>query len=236
MRAADRALYAAKDLGRDRSIVYRRGEEEISMAVARRTRAARESPRLASLVSMAESVDRRKGTPGHARDVERYAEALARGMGLPESRVEEIGLAGLLHDIGTIGLSESVLSSSSPLGEKGWEEIRRHPEVGARILSTANLDAISEWVLAHHERPDGTGYPRGLKDGEIPLESQIIAIADAYAAMTAERSYRPGVGIERARQELEANAGTQFDVEAVAAFLALGNGHPVGARSSVPQP
>jgi diguanylate cyclase (GGDEF)-like protein len=235
MRAADRALYAAKDLGRDRSIVYRRGEEEISMAMARRTRGARESPRLASLIAMAESIDRRKGTPGHARDVERYAEALARGMGMAESRVEEIGLAGLLHDIGTIGLSEPVLSGSGPLGEGAWEEIRRHPEVGARILSTANLDAISEWVLAHHERPDGTGYPRGLKGGEIPLESQIIAIADAYAAMTAVRGYKPGIGIERARQELKANAGTQFDAEAVSAFLALGNGHPAGARSRVPQ-
>jgi HD-GYP domain-containing protein (c-di-GMP phosphodiesterase class II) len=106
--------------------------------------------------------------------------------------------------------------------------------VGARILSTANLDAISEWVLAHHERPDGRGYPRGLRGDEIPLESQIIAIADAYAAMTAVRSYKPGIGIERARQELEANAGTQFDAEAVSAFLALGK-HPSGARSRIPQ-
>ena len=225
MRAADRALYAAKDLGRDRSIVYRRGEDEISMTVARRALTGRASPRLASLVSTAESVDRRKGTPGHSRDVERYAQALARELGLPEARVEEIGLAGLLHDIGTIGLSESVLSKSGALTADEWHEIRRHPEVGARILSTANLDAISEWVLAHHERPDGAGYPRGLRDGEIPVESQIIAVADAYAAMTARRSYRRGIGVERAREELRANAGTQFDAEAVSAFLAMGDGH-----------
>jgi diguanylate cyclase (GGDEF)-like protein len=218
LRAADRALYAAKDLGRDRSIVYRRGEDEISMAVARRARTGRASPRLASLVSMAESVDRRKGTPGHARAVERHAESIARSMGLTDDQVEEISLAGLLHDIGTIGLSEGVLSKSGELNDAEWAEIRRHPEVGARILSTADLDAISEWVLAHHERVDGGGYPRGLRDGQIPLEAQIVAVADAYAAMTADRSYRRGIPAAEAIEELRASAGTQFLPEVVEAF------------------
>jgi len=224
LRAADRALYAAKDLGRDRSIVYRRGEEEISMTVARRARAGRASPRLVSLVSMAESVDRRKGTPGHSRAVERHAEAIARGMGLPDAQVEEISLAALLHDIGTIGLSEGVLSKSGELNDAEWAEIRRHPEVGARILSTADLDAISEWVLAHHERLDGGGYPRGLRDGQIPLEAQIVAVADAYAAMTADRSYRRGIAPEEAIEELRANAGSQFLPEVVEAFVRRGDG------------
>lgn len=220
LRAADRALYAAKDLGRDRSIVYRRGEDEISMVVARRARAGSGSPRLASLVSMAESVDRRKGTPGHSRAVERHAEAVARSLGLSDDQVEEISLAGLLHDIGTIGLSESVLSKSGKLNEVEWDEIRRHPEVGARILSTADLDAISEWVLAHHERVDGGGYPRGLKDGQIPLEAQIVAVADAYAAMTEDRSYRRGIRHDEAIEELRAHAGTQFLPDVVEAFAA----------------
>ena len=218
LRAADRALYAAKDLGRDRTIVYRRGEDEISMAVARRARAGRASPRLASLVSMAESVDRRKGTPGHSRAVERFSESIARSMGFPEAQVEEISLAGLLHDIGTIGLPESLLSKTGELTEEEWREIRRHPEVGARILSTADLDAISDWVYAHHERIDGTGYPRGLRDGQIPVEAQIVAVADAYAAMTADRSYRPGVERDEAIEELRRNAGSQFLPEVVEAF------------------
>ena len=218
LRAADRALYAAKDLGRDRTIVYRRGEDEISMTVARRARAGRASPRLASLVSMAESVDRRKGTPGHSRAVERFAESIARSMGLPDAHVEEISLAGLLHDIGTIGLPESVLAKTGKLTEDEWHEIRRHPEVGARILSTADLDSVSEWVYAHHERVDGTGYPRGLKDGEIPLEAQIVAVADAYAAMTADRGYRPGVDSDEAIEELRRSAGSQFMPDVVEAF------------------
>lgn len=220
LRAADRALYAAKDLGRDRSIVYRRGEDEISMVVARRARAGSGSPRLASLVSMAESVDRRKGTPGHSRAVERHAEAIARSLGLSDDQVEEISLAGLLHDIGTIGLSESVLSKSGKLNEVEWDEIRRHPEVGARILSTADLDAIGEWVLAHHERVDGGGYPRGLKDGQIPLEAQIVAVADAYAAMTEDSSYRRGIRHDEAIEELRAHTGTQFLPDVVEAFAA----------------
>jgi diguanylate cyclase (GGDEF)-like protein/putative nucleotidyltransferase with HDIG domain len=218
LRAADRALYAAKDLGRDRTIVYRRGEDEISMAVARRARAGRASPRLASLVSMAESVDRRKGTPGHSRAVERFSESIARSMGLSDAHVEEISLAGLLHDIGTIGLSEAVLSKTGELTDEEWAEIRRHPEVGARILSTADLDAVSDWVYAHHERVDGTGYPRGLRDGQIPVEAQIVAVADAYAAMTADRSYRSGVDTEEAIEELRRSVGTQFLPEVVEAF------------------
>jgi diguanylate cyclase (GGDEF)-like protein len=222
LRAADRALYAAKDLGRDRSIVYRRGEDEISLAVARRARAGRASPRLASLVAMAESVDRRKGTPGHARAVERNCEAIARSLGLPDAQVEEVALAGLLHDIGTIGLPELVLSKSGKLSDEEWREMHRHPEVGARILSTANLDAIGEWVFAHHERVDGQGYPRGLREGQIPIEAQIVAVADAYAAMTADRTYQPGISPEEAHEELRRQAGTQFLPDVVEALIARG--------------
>jgi diguanylate cyclase (GGDEF)-like protein len=221
MRAADRALYMAKDLGRDRTIVYRAREDEVLASFERRARAGRASPRLASLAAMAESVDRRRGTPGHARTVERYAEDLARRMGLPETTVEQVSLAALLHDIGTVGLDEGVLSKTGTLTEGEWEEIRRHPEVGERILGTADLHKIGEFVLAHHERPDGRGYPRGLRGDEIPLESQIVAVADAYAAMTSDHGYGGSLDHDSALEELRANAGTQFSPEVVAAFVAL---------------
>ena len=87
------------------------------------------------------------------------------------------------------------------------------------MLSSSELDDIREWILAHHERPDGTGYPRGLAADEIPLEASILAVGDAYEAMTSDRVYRPGIGAERARQELIRNRGTQFSHEVVDAFL-----------------
>jgi HD-GYP domain-containing protein (c-di-GMP phosphodiesterase class II) len=94
-----------------------------------------------------------------------------------------------------------------------------HPEIGARLLSRPEFDDLRAWILAHHERPDGLGYPRALGASEIPLEARILAVADAYEAMTADRVYRPALGEEAARAELEAGAGTQFDAPVVEAFL-----------------
>ena len=95
-----------------------------------------------------------------------------------------------------------------------------HPEIGARLLSRPEFDDLRAWILAHHERPDGLGYPRGLSADEIPLEARILAVADAYEAMTADRVYRPALGEAAARAELEAGAGTQFDADVVAALPA----------------
>jgi HD-GYP domain-containing protein (c-di-GMP phosphodiesterase class II) len=101
-----------------------------------------------------------------------------------------------------------------------------HPEIAARLLSRAEFDDLRAWILAHHERPDGLGYPYGLKAADIPLEARILAVADAYEAMTADRIYRPALGAEAARAELEAGAGSQFDREVVGVFLrALDAGH-----------
>jgi HD-GYP domain-containing protein (c-di-GMP phosphodiesterase class II) len=128
-------------------------------------------------------------------------------------------LAGILHDVGKVGIPDSILCKPGPLNDAEWEEMRRHPEIGARILGSSELVDVREWVLASHERPDGTGYPRGLEGGEIPLEARILAVADAYEAMTVDRVYRPAIGETPARGELLANAGTQFDAEVVAAFV-----------------
>ena len=106
-----------------------------------------------------------------------------------------------------------------PLTDDEWMQMRRHPELGARILSSRELDDVREWILAHHERPDGAGYPKGLTADEIPLEASIVAVADAFEAMTSDRVYRPWHAPDAAREELLDNAGSQFSEEVVEALL-----------------
>ncbi len=149
----------------------------------------------------------------------RYAEMAARALGLDEEHVERVRLAGVLHDIGKIGISDRVLSKAGPLDAEEWQEMYTHPEIGARLLSPPEFHDLRAWILAHHERPDGLGYPYGLRDEAIPLEAKILAVADAYEAMTAHRVYRPALGEAGARAELEGGAGTQFDPKVVASFL-----------------
>ena len=124
--------------------------------------------------------------------------------------------AGILHDIGKIGLPDAILQKPGPLVKTELAEIRTHPEIGAQILGGRGLEDLRDWVLAHHERPDGTGYPRGLADEKIPLEAKILAVADAYEAMIADRVYRPGVDERAARAELLRCAGEQFDARVCA--------------------
>ena len=106
-----------------------------------------------------------------------------------------------------------------PLTPVEWAVMRKHPEIGASMLEGVAQDDLADWVHYHHERPDGTGYPRGLAGDEIPLEARIVAVADAYEAMTHDRVYRPAIGHEAACRELQQGAGTQFDAEVVDAFM-----------------
>lgn len=126
----------------------------------------------------------------------------------------------MLHDIGKVAIDENILNKPGKLIDEEWEKIKRHPEIGYRILSSVNdMAEMSEYVLAHHERWDGKGYPKGLKGEEIPLKSRIIAIADAFDAMTSERAYRSALSKEIAVEELIKNAGIQFDPELVKIFV-----------------
>jgi len=164
---------------------------------------------------------RDSGTAAHSETVGRYAGAIARELGLPSDLVERVRFGGIVHDVGKIGIPDSVLRKPGRLSADDWTEMRRHPEIGARVLRGANLDDIGEWVLAHHERPDGRGYPHGLRGNDIPLEARILAVADSYEAMTSDRVYRPALTPEVAREELVSCAGTQFDTRVVEAFLAV---------------
>ena len=187
---------------------------------------------LPAVLVLAETLDLRDaGTSTHSQTVGGYAEAIASQLGLDPAHVERIRLGGLLHDIGKIGVPDEVLRKAGPLDDGEWAEIRKHPELGARILAGANLDDISGWVLAHHERPDGSGYPAGLPAEEIPLEARILSVADSFEAMTADRVYRRSLPTSDAIAQLTTNAGTQFDKQVVEAFLAaLGTLSPVGAQ------
>ena len=125
----------------------------------------------------------------------------------------------MLHDVGKIGVPDSVLRKPGPLTAEDWDEMRKHPEIAGRILDSATIEDIRAWVLAHHERPDGRGYPLGLSSEEIPLQAKILAVADAYEAMTSDRVYRSALSHVEAREELRRAAGTQFDESVVDAFV-----------------
>jgi hypothetical protein len=166
------------------------------------------------------------------------AVAVAERLGLGEDEIAAIKLGALFHDIGTIGVPESVLRKPGTLDEREWSEVKAHATIGANLLSNVPmLERVRPIVLSHHERYDGTGYPAGLKEDQIPLAAQIIAVADAYQAMTAERPYRSAMSGKAALKELRANAGTQFNPVVVEAFIATveGDRHPERASTDSQQ-
>jgi diguanylate cyclase (GGDEF)-like protein/putative nucleotidyltransferase with HDIG domain len=218
-RAAFRALWAAKRLGRDRCVVYH--EQTLEMLDALRDEAAA-GEQLAAAVLLAETLDMRDvGTARHCETVGHYAEQIALALGFPTAHVARVRAAGVLHDIGKLGISDGILHKPGKLDDHEWAEMKRHPELGARILEHANLRDIAAWVRAHHERVDGRGYPAALAADQIPVEARILAVADSYEAMTADRPYRKALSPEVAQEELSRNAGGQFDPAVVEAFLGV---------------
>ena len=216
--AADDALYAAKELGRDRTVIYSR--EVVGVLTPATGRNGRRNEQLATMLALAQALDMREAsTARHSQTVARYCELIASELQLDPGTVERVRLAGLLHDVGNVAVSNILLSKPDPLTAEEWGEIRRHSEIGARILANARLGEIGEWVLAHHERVDGEGFPHGLANGSIPLGARILAVADAFEAMTCERPYRPAMSWDAALGELRRNAGTQFDGDVVEALL-----------------
>lgn len=225
--SVDKALYAAKQVGHDRPV-----DDEsaiVDPVKASGAAVAAETPELAAMLALVRTVDARGvGSPEHSRRVAHLAGIAARQLGLPPSKVQRIELAASLHDIGTIAVPEAILRKRGPLTADERIEIRRHPQIGADILRHDPFLDIRDWVLHHHEQPDSGGYPSGLGGNEIPFEARILAVAEAYEAMTNARSYRPSLGAHAARSELRRGAGTQFDGDVVDALLAaIENESPV---------
>ncbi|HYE12733.1 MAG TPA: HD domain-containing phosphohydrolase [Patescibacteria group bacterium] len=164
--------------------------------------------------------EKNKREEQHSQRVSYLCEAIGIAMGQSESEVNELKTVGLLHDIGKIAIDEKILNKPGRLTIEEWNEIKRHPEIGYRILSSVNdMAELAEFVLAHHERWDGKGYPKGLIGEEISLQARIIMVADAYDAMTSERAYRKPLDEETVIAELRDNAGKQFDPEIVRIFV-----------------
>jgi diguanylate cyclase (GGDEF)-like protein len=163
----------------------------------------------------------------HSERVGEVAAKIGEAIGFNEIDIKRIKVIGHLHDIGKIAVAEVVLNKTGRLTEKEQEEIQRHPDVGYRILSasTEMLD-LADCVLAHHERWDGNGYPRGLSGEEIPLEARIIALADSYDAMSSERPYRKALNDDVILYEIRRNAGYQFDPELARIFVERVLGKP----------
>ena len=162
-------------------------------------------------------------TKGHSTSVSRYSEALARSLNLPEDEVERISLGALLHDVGKIGIPESVLKKPDKLSDEEWNIMKQHPVIGAEKVLQPNeaLRDLIPIVKYHHEHVDGSGYPEHLKGDQIPLSAKIVAVADAFHALVSDRPYRKGLGLETACDILLQGAGKQWDSGLVRKFIQI---------------
>ncbi|MCA9548664.1 MAG: response regulator [Myxococcales bacterium] len=222
--AVGRALLRRQLLLENRA--YQRGLEAMVQAKTKELAAAYE--RISetynlTLEALVTALDAREcETSNHSQRVVRTTLAIAQRMGVPEADMDDIARGALLHDIGKIGVPDGVLLKPGRLDEAEWEEMRKHPDIGARILSgIAFLEPAAAIVLAHQERWDGSGYPKGLAGEAIPLGARIFAVADALDAITSDRPYRRGRDLAYARAEIGRFGGTQFDPEVVEAFLSI---------------
>ncbi len=205
---------------------------------------------IAAVVALARAVDARDTyTADHSERMAQWAETVARRMGCSEEEVREVRWAAVLHDIGKLATPDAVLRKPGPLSPEEWEVMRRHPVVGEEILKPVRrLVGVALLVRHHQERWDGTGYPDGLRGEQIPLGARILAVVDAYTAMTDQRPYRPARTHEEAVTELRRCAGTQFDPAVVSAFVqvleaglgllvwsGLGHGPPAARKNPAPR-
>jgi putative nucleotidyltransferase with HDIG domain len=202
----------------ERTRELQKSEDELRATLSRLRKAL--GATIEALAATAEARD--PYTAGHQRRVANLARAIATEMGLPKDDIEAIRMAGAIHDIGKIRVPTEILNRPGKIQELEMKLIRMHPEVGFEILKRIDFPwPVAQIELQHHERLDGSGYPQGLKDGEILTPAKVIAVADVVEAMTSHRPYRPGLGIDAALAEIEKNRGILYDAEAVDACLRL---------------
>ena len=228
---ADQAMYLAKHSGRNCVCIADVDLEARKSAATEKAWQAEEGSHIIqntfpvqtvqALTAVASAHDR--GTDEHAHRMLTLAAATARQMQRPEEEMHLLQLAALLHDIGKIGIPDAILHKPGPLNEEEWAVMRRHPEIGRQILAQVGgvFQHLAEIVVAHHERWDGKGYPRGIAGEDIPMSARILTVVDSYDAMTSRRVYREPLSMEQAKTELLRCSGTQYDPEVVEAFLRI---------------
>ena len=238
MRFADGAMYWSKRDGRDRCSVFSAGRSDALSAVEEIDLVRRDSL-VRTVYSLAAAVDAKDGyTSSHSHRVATYVGRLGETLGLDEQALNLLKAAGILHDIGKIGIPESILFKPDALDGDEYRVMQRHSSLGAEIIRGAGLPEVAHWVLHLHEQWDGGGYPDGLAGDAVPFESRLLAVADAFEALTSTRIYRAEVlSAAEAVRELERCAGTQFDAAVVAALARLvadGSIRPLGEAPATP--
>jgi diguanylate cyclase (GGDEF)-like protein/putative nucleotidyltransferase with HDIG domain len=215
IRRAELALLEA-ERSPDRTVIY---SERLELDLAERERGVVQQHLKAIATALARAVDAKDSyTRSHSETVSRICELIAAELGLAPERTAKLRLAGLLHDVGKIGIPDTILQKPARLTPQEYDVMKTHTTLGYSILSGAELEEEAEWILRHHERPDGHGYPNGLSGPELPLEPRIILVADAFEAITSDRPYRRRRSEGQAFEELERHTGTHFDPSCVAAL------------------
>lgn len=223
---ADKAMYGAKQNGRNQCMVFSKAEENHYFQDQNELEIMQDSIKSAyfsAIYALAATIDAKDHyTYGHSENVSNYSVALAKAAGFDEEQIETVRSAGLLHDIGKIGVPEAILTKTTPLTPEEFEIMKRHVDISITIIKhVPNLVKVIPAIMCHHERYDGKGYPRGIKGESIPIEGRCLAIVDAFDAMTTDRPYRKALSMEDALKELEKNKGTQFDPVLTKIFIKL---------------
>lgn len=221
--AADTALYYSKRQGKNTCHIYREDYGKVYEATPERLKALLGSDDIDAIEALSAAIDAKdRYSSRHSSSVSRYSAEIGAKLGLNEDEQECLRIAALLHDIGKIGTPESILHKPDKLASKERKVIESHPGLGCQILQKLQqFGAILPGVRHHHERYDGEGYPNKLSGKDIPLFARIIALADAFDAMTSDRPYRPALSVEEALEELSSCSGHQFDPELVALFAEI---------------
>lgn len=230
IRRAGLALVEAKRSHRG-VLIY---SEEFEPALRELDEASEEQHTRTLATALAQAVDAKdSSTRSHCETVSQLCVMIAEQLDLPPKRIAELRLAGLLHDVGKIGIPDAILQKPAKLTDEEFEVMKTHSALGHSIVEAAGREQEALWILHHHERPDGLGYPAGLRGDELPLESRIILVADAFEAITADRPYRKAASVADALTELERHAGTQFDPRCVTALKqAIAGGSAISSESS----